>query len=257
MVAIARRDAPAESLEGIFLAGASGEARGAVLAPPHPLYGGSIESPVLTELAFACTQAGLASLRFNWRGVGASAGEPSGEAGDADLDYASALEHLAETIPGPLVGGGYSFGSAAALRAARAARAAGARRDSELDPRSEPQASEGAARAAGARRAPEPDPRSEPQASEGAARRIDRLVLVAPPPALVAPAAIAGAGLPALVLVGEYDSIAPARELVAAFERAPAIELHVIPHADHFFMEGLAEIGRLAAEWLDGERRAR
>jgi len=233
MVAIARRDAPAESLEGIFLAGASGEARGAVLAPPHPLYGGSIESPVLTELAFACTQAGLASLRFNWRGVGASAGEPSGEAGDADLDYASALEHLAETIPGPLVAGGYSFGSAAALRAARAARAAGARR------------------------APELDPRSEPQASEGAAGRIDQLVLVAPPPVLIAPAAIAGAGLPALVLVGEYDSIAPARELVAAFERAPAIELHVIPHADHFFMEGLAEIGRLAAEWLDGERRAR
>ena len=36
------------SLEGIFVAGSS---RGAVVAPPHPLFGGSIESPVLNEIA--------------------------------------------------------------------------------------------------------------------------------------------------------------------------------------------------------------
>ena len=67
MVTVARRDDAAETLEGIFLAAAPGVARGAVLAPPHPLYGGSLESPVLTELAYACTQLGVASLRFNWR----------------------------------------------------------------------------------------------------------------------------------------------------------------------------------------------
>jgi alpha/beta superfamily hydrolase len=199
MVTIARRDAPAETLEGIFLAGAAGEAGGVLLAPPHPLYGGSLESPLLTELAFACTQRGLASLRFNWRGVGASAGEPSGDSADADADYFAALDQLAESVAGPLVAGG----SAAAVRAARAA------------------------------------------------ARIERLLLVAPPPALIAPAAILATGIRALVLVGEYDAIAPARELAAAFERAPQIELHVVPHADHFFMEGLAEIGRLAAGWLE------
>ena len=204
MVTIARRDAEAETLEGIFQGGASPASRGLLLAPPHPLYGGSLESPVLSELAWAAAQTGLASLRFNWRGVGASAGAPSGVAGDADADYASALDQLAETVAGPLVAGGYSFGSAAAVRAAR---------------------------------------------TEG---RVDRLLLVAPPPTLVAPVAIAASGLRALVLVGEYDTLAPARDLAAAFEGAAQVELHVIPHADHFFLEGLAEIGRSAAAWLGG-----
>jgi alpha/beta superfamily hydrolase len=202
MVTIARRDAGAETLEGVFQAGASLAAPGLLLAPPHPLYGGSLESPVLSELAFAAARAGLASLRFNWRGVGASAGEPSGDAADADADYGSALDQLAETVAGPLVAGGYSFGAAAAVRAARTS------------------------------------PRAQ------------RLLLVAPPPALVAPDEIAANGRPALVLVGEYDRIAPARALADAFAGAAQVALHVIPHADHFFGEGLAEIGRLAAEWL-------
>jgi alpha/beta superfamily hydrolase len=120
MVTIARRDAEAETLEGVFAGGAAGETRGVVLAPPHPLYGGSLESPVLSELAWAAARAGLVSLRFNWRGVGASAGAPSGDGSDADADYRSALDHLAETVGGPLVAGGYSFGSAAAVRAAAA-----------------------------------------------------------------------------------------------------------------------------------------
>jgi alpha/beta superfamily hydrolase len=202
MVTIARRDAGAETLEGVFQAGASLAAPGLLLAPPHPLYGGSLESPVLSELAFAAARAGLASLRFNWRGVGASAGEPSGDAADADADYGSALDQLAETVAGPLVAGGYSFGAAAAVRAARTS------------------------------------PRAQ------------RLLLVAPPPALVAPDEIVANGRPALVLVGEYDRIAPARALADAFAGAAQVALHVIPHADHFFGEGLAEIGRLAAEWL-------
>ena len=43
-----------------------------------------MQSPVVNEIAYACQKAGIASLRFDWRGVGASAGEPSGSAGDAD-----------------------------------------------------------------------------------------------------------------------------------------------------------------------------
>jgi alpha/beta superfamily hydrolase len=203
MVTVARRDAPEETLEAIYLAAAPGASGGAVLAPPHPLYGGSLESPVLTELAFACTRVGLASLRFNWRGVGASAGRPSGGAAEADADYGSALDHLAETVSGPLVAGGYSFGSAAALRAASAA-------------------------------------------------RVERLILVAPPPSLVAPEELAARRKPTLVLVGEYDTLAPARALEAACAGAPHVALRVIAHADHFFAEGLGEIGRLAAEWLEG-----
>src|SRR5262245_4028407 len=203
MVTVARRDAAGEVLEAICLAPAAGEARGGVLVPRAALFGCSLDSPVLTELAYACTKAGLASLRFNWRGVGASAGAPSGVAADADADYGSALDHLAETLPGRLVAGGYSFGSAAACRAA------------------------------------------------ATAPRVDRLLLVAPPPSLVAPEAIAASARRALVLVGEDDSIAPASALRAALDGKPHVRLHVIPHADHFFGEGLAEIARLAAAWLE------
>jgi len=106
------------ALEGLYVAVAGPDARGAVIAPPHPLYGGSMDSPVLNELAHACDRAGIASLRFNWRGVGASAGAPSGEAADADADYRASLEQIAETVPGPLVACGYSFGAASAVRCA-------------------------------------------------------------------------------------------------------------------------------------------
>lgn len=109
-------------LEGLYVAVSARDADGAVVAAPHPLYGGSMDSPVVNELAQACDRAGIASLRFNWRGVGASGGETSGEAADADADYGAALEQIAETVPGALVACGYSFGAAAALRCAAAER---------------------------------------------------------------------------------------------------------------------------------------
>jgi alpha/beta superfamily hydrolase len=106
-------------LDGIFIRGGDEEPAGAVLAPPHPLYGGSMTSPVLGELAFACKRADYASIRFDWRGVGASGGAPSGEPTDADADYRAALAYLEETVPGPLLAAGYSFVAVAALRVAR------------------------------------------------------------------------------------------------------------------------------------------
>ena len=116
-VAIAREGEPL-ALDGTFLGAAGGSAAdGAVIAPPHPLYGGSMQSPVVNEIAYVCQKAAIASLRFDWRGVGASAGEPSGSAGDADEDYGAALVHLEETVNGELLACGYSFGAAAALRA--------------------------------------------------------------------------------------------------------------------------------------------
>jgi alpha/beta superfamily hydrolase len=191
------------SLEGIFVAGAAGSDRGATVAPPHPLYGGSIESPVLNEIAYACTKTGIASLRFNWRGVGASTGVLSGDTADADADYRAALTHMGETVDGPIVACGYSFGAGAAVRVA-------------CDD-----------------------------------RRIDRLVLVAPPPAALPPGAFEKLARPALVLVGECDSLVEPDQLRELAESAGAVQLEVIPLADHFFAAGLADLSRLAAVWLD------
>jgi alpha/beta superfamily hydrolase len=78
-----------------------------------------MDSPVVNEVAWASARAGIAAVRFNWRGVGASTGIASGDPRDADSDYAAALAHVAETVPGKVVACGYSFGAAAALRAAR------------------------------------------------------------------------------------------------------------------------------------------
>ena len=92
-IAIAAPGGTSLALEGIFVAGLDDDAVGVVIAAPHPLYGGSMDSPAVNEIAYAAGKAGLASLRFNWRGVGASAGAISGEADDADADYRAALQH--------------------------------------------------------------------------------------------------------------------------------------------------------------------
>ena len=65
-------------LEGIYLAGTDEVGMGAVVAPPFPLMGGSMDHPVVSEIAYACSGGGLSALRFNWRGVGGSPGVPSG-----------------------------------------------------------------------------------------------------------------------------------------------------------------------------------
>jgi alpha/beta superfamily hydrolase len=108
------------ALDGLYVAPdpALDAPGGAVIAPPHPLYGGSMDSPVVAELSWAIARTGLATLRFDWRGVGASAGAPSGELDDAAVDYGGALAQLGESVAGPLVAAGYSFGAAAAVRAA-------------------------------------------------------------------------------------------------------------------------------------------
>lgn len=105
-------------LEGLFVRGLAGDVAGAVVAAPHPLLGGSMDSPVVGELAYAVAKVGRASLRFNWRGVGASSSQASGEIAQAEQDFEAAFAHLAETIPGKILCCGYSFGALVAARVA-------------------------------------------------------------------------------------------------------------------------------------------
>ena len=110
-------DCDSPVLEGLLLASGA-EAIGAVVAAPHPQMGGSMDHPVVAELAHVCAEAGVASLRFNWRGAGGSAGALSGNLEHGDADFAAAVSFVEESVEGPLVGAGYSYGAAIAVRAA-------------------------------------------------------------------------------------------------------------------------------------------
>jgi len=93
-----------------------GEARGAaVVGHPHPLYGGTMRNTVVFRMARALRSAGLATLRFNFRGVEESEGVHDGE-GAEELDMSAGLDWLAGELPGsPLWAAGFSFGSRTAI----------------------------------------------------------------------------------------------------------------------------------------------
>lgn len=92
---------------------------GAVFCHPHPLYGGNMHNNVVARVTPELTRAGLAVLRFNFRGVGRSQGAYAEGDGEQE-DARAALAWLAgaEGMAGrPLVAIGYSFGAAVASRA--------------------------------------------------------------------------------------------------------------------------------------------
>jgi alpha/beta superfamily hydrolase len=87
----------------------------AVICHPHPLGGGTMNNNVVYRLAKALHEAGVAVLRFNFRGVGASTGRHDGGAGEED-DALAALETIAQRHPRvPLWMAGFSFGARVGL----------------------------------------------------------------------------------------------------------------------------------------------
>jgi len=83
----------------------------AVFCHPHPLYGGTMNTTAVFRSARGLEEAGLAVLRFNFRGVGKSAGKHDGQGGE-ELDVKAALDWLEQQFPGvELWLGGFSFGS--------------------------------------------------------------------------------------------------------------------------------------------------
>lgn len=93
----------------------------AVLCHPHPLYGGTLHNKTLYRIAKRLpNEAGVATLRFNFRGAGASSGSYDAGRGEVD-DALAAIETASQRSEGlPILVIGYSFGAAIGLRAAMA-----------------------------------------------------------------------------------------------------------------------------------------
>jgi uncharacterized protein len=77
--------------------------RGVVLCHPHPLYGGSMLTPVIMTVERAFQEAGYTTLAFNFRGVGGSEGE-HGSGQPEVADVRGALTHLEEVLGGRVRG---------------------------------------------------------------------------------------------------------------------------------------------------------
>src|SRR5688500_1929044 len=91
---------PAIDLEGVWQRGAGPSA---IVAPPHPLYGGRLDNPVVVAVARGLLEAGCGVLCFNFRGTGASQGVATDRPQFADADYRAALAAVRDLQPGPAV----------------------------------------------------------------------------------------------------------------------------------------------------------
>jgi uncharacterized protein len=88
-----------------------------VVCHPHPLFGGTMHNKVVFHAMKALNAFGFPVLRFNFRGVGTSAGEHDYGRGEI-ADVKVALDYLAKRFSVPIIFAGFSFGAAIGLRAA-------------------------------------------------------------------------------------------------------------------------------------------
>lgn len=88
----------------------NGGSKGVVITHPHPLYGGDMDNPVVHAICTAYENRGFSTLRFNFRGVGRSAGTFDNGLGEAE-DLCAAIEFLSSSGITDLCLSGYSFGT--------------------------------------------------------------------------------------------------------------------------------------------------
>jgi alpha/beta superfamily hydrolase len=113
-------DSGSLTLEGILqLSDEENPSPAMVVCHPHPLYGGDMSNNVVLALCKAAASAGMASLRFNFRGVGLSEGTYNGGQGESE-DIRAAIHYL-QNHPNinwnNIAVDGYSFGANASLEA--------------------------------------------------------------------------------------------------------------------------------------------
>ncbi len=101
----ALRDAPAEGVAPVGTA---------IIAHPHPLFGGTMDNKVVQTLARAFVACGWTAVRFNFRGVGTSDGVHDEGRGECEDMLAVVAQAAAD---GPLAIAGFSFGAFVASNA--------------------------------------------------------------------------------------------------------------------------------------------
>lgn len=123
--------APRPILESVSIPGPAGQLEALVNVPagivspcaavvchPHPEYGGTMTNKVVHMLAKSFNEVGVPAVRFNYRGVGASAGSYDEGNGETD-DALAVLDWAAQRWSGAQLWlAGFSFGGAVAIRAA-------------------------------------------------------------------------------------------------------------------------------------------
>ncbi len=118
-------EGPDGALEAAIDASAAPAVATAVICHPHPLQQGTMSNKVVTTVARAFARLGADAVRFNFRGVGASAGSHADGIGERD-DALAVVRWCRERWPGrPLYLGGFSFGAAVAAAIASRADPAG------------------------------------------------------------------------------------------------------------------------------------
>ncbi len=105
-------DEPADAPRGVV-----------VICHPHPQFGGTMDNKVVQTLARAFLQLGYRAVRFNFRGIGASAG--AWDEGRGEVDDALAVLAAQRDAVLPLALAGFSFGGYVAATAAQRLAAAG------------------------------------------------------------------------------------------------------------------------------------
>ena len=186
-----------------------------VIAHPHPLYGGTMDNKVITTLSKVFVEAGIAAFRFNFRGVGASAGAHDHGRGETE-DMLRVVEHArAHVSHVPLYLAGFSFGGAIATRASTRVEfaqlvlvAPGFRRITE----------------SGMGEAPDPhDPALGEPGRHGSANT--------------------------LVVHGDLDETVPLSDSIA-WAAVREVPVAVVPGGEHFFHRKLHILREIVARWV-------
>lgn len=189
----------------------------AVVAHPHPLFGGTMDNKVVTTLARTLFDAGAAVYRFNFRGVGASEGVHDEARGECD-DMLRVIAHAVAKQPAknpdtPLWLAGFSFGGAVTLAASTRL----AEITSDL--------------------------------------KLSEMVLVAPSLTRLHDQSILAVAPPesTLIVHGELDQTVP---LIESFEwaRTHNLPVTVLPGAEHFFHQRLHNLKRIVSRHIAGGR---